>query len=185
MLRAGMSVEAERTLTQVAARAGCDAAALGRAHDLYYADTREDPLNARPSDLLSLWPSAAAVGVLTSFDVTLAAPCSVRARAQGTTAAAIGLAEERKARIAPSLAALGVTCYHLAFSTNGRFSVKTADFVNYVARRWGPRIGLPPSVAKARLLQSISVAVHRANGRNLAALDSFGGADAEVELALT
>ena len=158
----------ELTLAAVAERTGAPPEKLAEAHTLYRDATHDDPTDARPCDLFTLWPQLAgstAASVPTGFDVTLASPCAERALSEPQVGAAAALADERKAKVEPALRALGAACYPLAMSTNGRFTDPTARFVHDLARRWGRACGWPPPVAHPRLKQNLSLAIHRANAR--------------------
>jgi hypothetical protein len=57
--------------------------------------------------------------------------------------------------------------YPLAISTNGRHHPHVAKFVSVLAERWGRTTGVGVGIARQRLVQSLSVTLHRANGAML------------------
>ncbi len=63
--------------------------------------------------------------------------------------------------------------------TDCPYSGGTEAFVKRLAKRWGSSLGWPPSVAKERLVQRLSLVLQRANGRLFAAASAKARGGAE------
>jgi hypothetical protein len=168
--RAGLPVETERTLEQIAERTGATPGALQAAKRAYEATRRTSDAvdEARPADLLLRWPSRdSAASHITAFDITVRSPFGEVARRTPAAAPAVLLGTEDKMKAAEALQLLGAECHPLVLSTGGRMSVRTLGFVKELAGRASAARGGSKSQHVTWLTQRLSVALQRANGEIL------------------